>query len=275
MKVVYLGSDVFLSCFEYFLKEHQLLALYTYHNDEDYFNEYTITRLAKENGIPVHYENLTEEVITRLFTEEGCELLFVAEYNRILPVPKNLPGFRAINTHSSLLPEGRSYYPIEAAMARNLSRTGVTMHIIEPELDKGPILEQRTIPITPEMDSIDIYLRCASNAREMLEKIMKDPEASFASAKPQTEKLPYWKRPDESLMTLHHDMSRAEALDMFRRYNTMTQVSLNDHWYFITGLTAGVTSLEKERFLSPSLVLFPVKDGHLRLHVRSKEVQPC
>ena len=27
MKVVYFGSDVFLSCFEYFVEKHQVLAL--------------------------------------------------------------------------------------------------------------------------------------------------------------------------------------------------------------------------------------------------------
>ena len=46
MKVVYFGSDVFLSCFEYFVEKHQVLALYTYHNDEDYFTEYAIARRA-------------------------------------------------------------------------------------------------------------------------------------------------------------------------------------------------------------------------------------
>ncbi|MFQ9772441.1 MAG: hypothetical protein ACLRX4_13415 [Oscillospiraceae bacterium] len=56
MKVVYFGSDVFLSCFEYFVEKHQVLALYTYHNDEDYFTEYAIVKRAEELGIPVHYE---------------------------------------------------------------------------------------------------------------------------------------------------------------------------------------------------------------------------
>ncbi len=56
MKVVYFGSDVFLSCFEYFVEKHQVLALYTYHNDEDYFTEYAIVKRAGELGIPVHYE---------------------------------------------------------------------------------------------------------------------------------------------------------------------------------------------------------------------------
>ena len=55
MKIVYFGSDVFLSCFEYLLEKHQVLALYTYHNDEDYFTEYTIVQRARELGIPVHY----------------------------------------------------------------------------------------------------------------------------------------------------------------------------------------------------------------------------
>ena len=55
MKVVYFGSDVFLSCFEYFVEKHQVLALYTYHNDEDYFTEYAIVRRAGSLASPVHY----------------------------------------------------------------------------------------------------------------------------------------------------------------------------------------------------------------------------
>lgn len=110
MKVVYFGSDVFLSCFEYFVEKHQVLALYTYHNDEDYFTEYAIVKRAGELGIPVHYEAISPEEIRRYFTEEGCELFFIAEYDRILTLPEELPAFRGINTHSSLLPQGRSYW---------------------------------------------------------------------------------------------------------------------------------------------------------------------
>lgn len=91
MKVVYFGSDVFLSCFEYFVEKHQVLALYTYHNDEDYFTEYAIVKRAGELGIPVHYEAISPEEIRRYFTEEGCELFFIAEYDRILTLPEELP----------------------------------------------------------------------------------------------------------------------------------------------------------------------------------------
>lgn len=42
MKLVYFGSDVFLSCFEYLAADNEILALYTYHNDEDFFQENNI-----------------------------------------------------------------------------------------------------------------------------------------------------------------------------------------------------------------------------------------
>lgn len=162
MKVVYFGSDVFLSCFEYFVEKHQVLALYTYHNDEDYFTEYAIVKRAGELGIPVHYEAISPEEIRRYFTEEGCELFFIAEYDRILTLPEELPAFRGINTHSSLLPQGRSYYPIEGAMERELSCTGVTMHKVAQRLDGGDVLAQHTIDITADTDSIDVYLQSAA-----------------------------------------------------------------------------------------------------------------
>lgn len=272
MKIVYFGTDVFLSCFEYFLKEHQILALYTYHNPEDYFTEYAIVKRATELGIPVHYEAVSSEQIRHYFTEDGCQLLFVAEYNRVLPIPENLPAFRGINTHSSLLPQGRSYYPIEAAMERDLPRSGVTMHKLAFRLDQGAILAQRSFAIPPEVDSIDVYLRCAAFAREMLEDILSDLDSAWQSAQPQQQILPYWRRPDTALLTLHHSMEREDALAVFRKFNSMTQLLLNGEWYYVTALAAGSTPLEEEiQFLSPTRLLYGVKDGHLRLQVHPME----
>lgn len=274
MKIVYFGSDVFLSCFEYFLQKHEILALYTYHNEEDYFTEYSIVQKAQQMGIPVYYESITPEDITRYVKGYNCDLFFIAEYNRILTIPENLEGFRGINTHSSLLPQGRSYYPIEAAMEREITHTGVTMHKLTNNLDKGDILLQRSIKVVPEMDSIDIYLNCAAHAREMLERIIENLDTYWETAQPQKEKLPYWKRPDESLLTLHHDMLREEAQNVFRKYNTMTQVKVNGEWFHVTAFTDGVGPVQEEvRFLSQTRILYQVKDGHLRLHIHPMEVQ--
>lgn len=274
MKIVYFGSDVFLPCFTYFLQQHQILALYTYHNDEDYFTEYAIVKLARERGIPVHYEAITPQEITRYFTEEGCELFFIAEYDRILTLPQELPSFRGINTHSSLLPQGRSYYPIEGAMERSLTRTGVTMHKVAQRLDGGDVLAQRAFDVTAEMDSVDIYLRCASEAREMAEDLMAHLEERWAAGRPQTERYPYWKRPASPLLTLCHTMHRSEALAVFRKYNAMTQVELDGVWYYVTAIMTGVEPLHRDvQYLSPTRVLYRTADGHLRLQLRPMKVR--
>ena len=270
MKMVYFGSDVFLSCFEYIAQHHEIMALYTYHNDEDYFTEYAIVRRAKELGIPVHYEAVTLQETARYF-QEGCQLYFSAEYDRFIDILQDLPAFRGINIHSSLLPQGRSYYPIEAAMERDLPRTGVSLHELVSHLDSGDLLAQREVEVTPDMDSIDVYLRCAACAREMTEEVLKDVDRAWRKAVPQTQRLPYWKRPAPEKMTLDHAMSRGQVRDIFRRYNTLTQVELGGTWYFVTALSSGPAPLgEEERQLAPDRWLYRVPDGHLRLSVIPK-----
>lgn len=271
MKIVYFGSDVFLSSFEYIVRNHQVMALYTYHNDEDYFTEYAIVRRARELGIPVHYESVTPEETERYF-REGCQLYFSAEYDRFIDIPRDLPSFRGINIHSSLLPQGRSYYPIEAAMERGLLRTGVCLHELVSHLDSGDLLAQRQVEVTPDMDSIDVYLRCAACAAEMTREVLEDLDKAWREAAGQTERLPYWKRPDEGKLTLDHGMTRAQAKEVFRRYNTLTQVSLGGKWYFVTALLSGPVPLEEEeRQLAPERWLYQVRDGHLRFHVIPKQ----
>lgn len=267
MKIVYFGTDVYLSCFELLAREHEVLALYTYHNDEDYFTEYNIVRRATELGIPVHYETIRPSEILDFF-RSGCELFFVAEYNRILELPPTLPHFRGINVHGSALPQGRSYYPIECAMDQALPETGVTLHELIPRVDSGPILAKRCFPITEEMDSVDVYLHCAAAAHELLEEILKDFEAAWAGAQKQTQRLPYWKRPPEERLTLHHGLTRAQARQVFRRANAMTQVILGGRWHFVTALMDGPTPLTRpEERLSEDRWLYQAADGHLRLTV--------
>lgn len=268
MKIVYFGTDVFLSCFRYFAECHEILALYTYHNDEDYFTEYRIVKEAKRLGIPVHYEDISEETTCRYFEEEGCRLFFVAEYNRILPVPKDLPAFKGINMHSSLLPEGRSYYPIEAAMERDLKVTGITMHEIASKLDGGAVLDSYKVEITPDIDSIDIYLRCAKGAEMMIRRMMENFEEEWNAARKQPEdrNYPYWKRPDKEKLTITHQMTLKEARDCFRRYNQMAQVEIGGREYYIRALDTGTAPVAEDvRAIKEDMVLYQVKDGHLRL----------
>lgn len=268
MKIVYFGTDVFLPCFRYLAEREEVLALYTYHNDEDYFTEHQIVRAARERGIPVMYGRIPEDRVRRYFEEEGCGLFFSAEYGYIIPVPAGLASFRGINVHSSLLPEGRGYYPIECAMERRLERTGVTMHKIVSETDAGDVLFQEPIAIAPEMDSVDVYLESSRRALEMTKRMFADFEGAWNAARPQERLGERWAKPGAGERTVGHGMTVAEALATHRRFNLMTLVWLGGRLHRIVSVESGRAALpEPEIEIAPGRFLYGSADGHLRLTV--------
>lgn len=270
MKVVYFGSDVFLSCFLYLVQHHEVLALYTYHAQEDYFSDYAIAEQARRRGIPVHYEAITAPQIRHYF-ETGCELFVSAEYNRILPLPEDCGAFRGVNLHCSMLPQGRGYYPIESAMDCGLAQTGVTLHKLEPLVDRGAILDQRPISLAGR-DSVDVYLAAARLGREMLEQLVENLDFYWERARVQPPASGcFWKRPAAPRLTLCHTMTRAQAQDCFARYNQLTQVQAGGKWYYVRSLQPGAEPLETDEFFIRSdSLLYRVADGHLRLILLEK-----
>jgi methionyl-tRNA formyltransferase len=79
------------------------------------------------------------------------DAVIVVGYGRIVPQwMLDLPPLGNINLHASLLPKYRGAAPIQWAIARGESVTGVTTMRIDAGLDTGNILLQREVPITPE-----------------------------------------------------------------------------------------------------------------------------
>lgn len=271
MNIVYFGSDVHYISFCYLMGNHNIMALYTYHNDEDFFTEYKIVKTAKEHNIPVHYEAISEEEIVKYFNEDGCDLFFVAEYDKIIHIPPCLSKFCGVNIHLSLLPEGRSYYPIENAMHKGHKVTGVTIHRLVSHLDSGEILFQEPIPIETENDSVDIYIKAAKSAFSMTKKLMSDFEMCFKNATLQAGKKEYWKRPDSSFFTLRHDLSLESAKEMVRTFNKMTEVRIDGKAYYVSSAVFSIETIPSDTLqISDHMFLYSVSGGHIRLTVCEK-----
>lgn len=78
------------------------------------------------------------------------DLLVIAAYGRILPAAiLELPKIMPINVHTSLLPRHRGASPIESAIVAGDAETGITIMRVTEQMDAGPILLQRAIPIDP------------------------------------------------------------------------------------------------------------------------------
>jgi methionyl-tRNA formyltransferase len=78
------------------------------------------------------------------------DAIVIVGYGRIIPQwMLDLPPLGNINLHASLLPKYRGAAPIQWAIARGESITGVTTMKIDAGLDTGDILQQSELPIAP------------------------------------------------------------------------------------------------------------------------------
>ena len=263
MKIVYFGTDVYLDLFRYLLEHHTILGLYTYHQAEDYFSDREIVRLAAENGIPFTYQSITKEE-ERRFIREGCSLFLSAEYDRLIPVLPEEEGFRGVNLHCALLPEGRSYCPVECAMARGLSKTGITLHKLAPKFDAGDIILQRRIPILDRYDSIDLTIECGRMGKEMVLEFLTDPDRLWENAYQQKELRPIWYLPPKEERIITHDLTVQEARKRFRIYNRMIRLQIDGKEFNPEFFETGAAVFGPRVLYAQDVVIYGLRDGHIR-----------
>ena len=103
------------------------------------------------------------------------ELIVVAAYGQILPPDiLDLPRYGCLNVHTSLLPKYRGAAPIQWAIARGETETGVTIMKMDAGLDTGPRVAQRSTPILPEDDSASLHDRLALLGADLLVQTIAD-----------------------------------------------------------------------------------------------------
>ncbi|MCC0065968.1 MAG: methionyl-tRNA formyltransferase [Rhodovulum sp.] len=81
----------------------------------------------------------------------GAEAAVVVAYGLILP-PAALEATKrgCLNIHASLLPRWRGAAPIQRAIMAGDGETGVSIMVMEPGLDTGPVLLRSALPIGPQ-----------------------------------------------------------------------------------------------------------------------------
>lgn len=57
---------------------------------------------------------------------------------------------RVVNTHPSLLPGLRGAHAVRDALQHGVKVTGCTVHLVDEEVDHGPIIAQQAVPVEPD-----------------------------------------------------------------------------------------------------------------------------
>ncbi|NOZ74882.1 MAG: methionyl-tRNA formyltransferase [FCB group bacterium] len=109
---------------------------------------------ARRLGLPLYpVDNLKSDETRRILGELKPDLFVVVAY-RILPKSLlTLPRFGAVNLHASLLPRYRGAAPIQWSLINGDAETGITTFLIQPKVDVGQILLQKSTPIYPDDDA--------------------------------------------------------------------------------------------------------------------------
>jgi phosphoribosylglycinamide formyltransferase-1 len=123
-----------------------------------------ILDIARSGNIPALHisqkQFQTEETFVAALLEtlrsHGTDLVVLAGYMKRLP-PSVVHAYRnrIINIHPALLPKfgGHGMYGIhvhEAVLAAQETVSGATVHLVDEEYDRGPVLLQRTVPVLPD-----------------------------------------------------------------------------------------------------------------------------
>ncbi len=121
-------------------------------------------------GLPVYQPQKvrTGELETWL-REQAADVAVVMAYGRILPEGVlSAPRLGCLNLHASLLPKLRGAAPINWAIVRGETETGISLMQMDVGLDTGPVFALRKLVIGPEETAGALAERLAALAAEVV-----------------------------------------------------------------------------------------------------------
>lgn len=133
-----------------------------------------VKRFAVSQGMRViQPESFKDPAEIELLASLKPDIIIVAAYGRILPAAVlEIPRYKCINIHPSLLPRYRGPSPLAAPILNGDPVTGVTIMLIERKVDSGPILSQVELSISDEDTAESLSERLAEMGARELSRIL-------------------------------------------------------------------------------------------------------
>jgi methionyl-tRNA formyltransferase len=125
---------------------------------------------ATELGLEVYQPARIKdaEAVERL-RSVAPDLIVVVAYGQIIPRSiLAIPSRGIVNVHASLLPRHRGAAPVAHALLAGDRETGVTIMKMDEQLDHGPILATRSVPVRPMEEAAGLTRRLADLGAALL-----------------------------------------------------------------------------------------------------------
>lgn len=140
---------------------------------------------AKKRGVPTHvfprkkYGSLQEytDAVFGAARGAGAEFVILAGFMVMIGIPEDFRN-KVLNVHPALLPsfggEGMyGHHVHEAVLGCGVKVTGCTVHIVDEEYDRGPIVMQRAVEVRDDDTPDTLASRVQAAEREVYPEAIK------------------------------------------------------------------------------------------------------
>jgi methionyl-tRNA formyltransferase len=205
LKMIFMGtSDFAATILESLIEDkYNLQAVFTKpdstvgRNAKENKNQVKI--LADQHSLPVFQPKKLDAEIASQIKKMHPDIIIVAAYGKIIPQAiLEIPGFGCLNIHPSLLPKFRGPSPIQNALLLGEKETGVSIILLNEEMDAGDILNQDVLPIKP------------SDTAESLHK-----DLALLGSKMLSETIPLWVK--RNIEPIKQDFTKATFCQLIER----------------------------------------------------------
>jgi phosphoribosylglycinamide formyltransferase-1 len=110
-----------------------------------------------------------DRALLELVAAARPDVVCLAGFMRILG-PEFVRAFpdRVVNTHPSLLPAFRGAHAVRDALAYGVKVSGCTVHLVDEEVDHGPVLFQAVVPVQDGDDEARLHERIKAEEHRLL-----------------------------------------------------------------------------------------------------------
>lgn len=156
-----------------------------------------LTRFYSVHAVARHYRtplypttNINSKEFLSTLRNLAPDVIVSVNASQVFKQPLlTLPSYGCINVHGGLLPKYRGRLPSFWALLNGERETGVTVHFMNEELDDGPIILQRRVPIVPGETQHSLILKTkrigTALLLEALDRLEQGPVETFPNDRSQ------------------------------------------------------------------------------------------
>ena len=150
-----------------------------------------VKQFAQENRLPLlQPPDLREPELELAMRRIEPDIAVVVAYGQFIPRDiRDLPRWRTVNVHFSLLPAYRGAAPVQRAIQNGESRSGITIFELSGRMDAGPVWAREEIAIRPDDTSAAYQQRLGEHAAPFLRQTLEKIFAGTIQPLPQDESL--------------------------------------------------------------------------------------